>query len=274
MSIQLNNTESVESRLPIEPLMDKTTKKLYHDGIPFVKLIRVSVATVKHEKGEYANLEVPELQFEFINHKLASDEPDRFLLQREKAIHSMTANGGSEDMTPMDQDTIEKLTQSMWQRIKHIHDSFRMSPNWKDFALMTKEEVAEYMVLRHDGTPEERVEMFTKFFTFIADHFNNTSAGEDAEPIFKNGSTYHIMRLKVVADFKTGNRYGLPTFVKQGFIEPARKKDNKFVSPVTVYKQPTDKFELTEGKSKSSVVSGIANAGAAAADSLLDSMGI
>jgi hypothetical protein len=56
MAIKLDNTLNVESRLPIEPLIDKQTKAEIHDGIPFVKLVRVEVVKTVHEKGEYKGL--------------------------------------------------------------------------------------------------------------------------------------------------------------------------------------------------------------------------
>lgn len=272
--ININNVDHVESRMPLEPLMNKETKKLLFDGIPFVKLVRVNVVFTKHEKGEYKDLEVPELQIEFINHKVLPDDPDRFALLREKCIHTCSTIEGSEDVKPMDKKLVNDLTIAMWQRIKHIHDAFSFSPSWVDFATMTKEEVATYLNLTDEGTPEERVEMFTKFFTYVSDKFNGVREGGNVDPIFKAGNAYHIMRLKVVAEYKKGTYYSIPTYVKQGFIEKARMVDNKWKSPITVYKLPTDNFTLTEGKPKSSILGSLTTTTDASTESLLQDMGI
>jgi len=274
MAIKLDNRAIVESRLPIEPLIDKETKKLIHDGIPFVQLVRVEVVTTKHEKGEYKDLEVPELQFEFHNYKLTSDEPDRVLVHKEKAVHSKSSVNGTEDTIPIDIKTVDGLTTQQFNRIKHIYDAFRNSTSYVDFAKMTKADVDKYFTFPDGGTPEERISKFTQYYNYIADRFNGITANKDNPvPVYKNDNVYIVMRLKVVSEYKTGSYFVLPTYVKQGFIEIARKKDNMWLSPVTVYKQPTDVFTLVEGKSKSSILNELGDT-PAATDSLLNSLGI
>lgn len=277
MAIKLDNTLNVESRLPIEPLINKTTKAEIHDGIPFVKLVRVEVIKTVHEKGEYAGLEVPELQLEFINHKLNADEEDRFLLLREKTVHSKTLMSGSEtEYVALEPKLVDDLTQSMYSRIKHIHDAYSFSPNFVSFAKMTKKEVTEYFNLpsvEDNMSPEERIEAFTKFFEFIAGSFNGKRSGEKGEPIFKDGNSFYVMRLKVVAEYKKGNYFTVPTYVGQGFIEKAINKDGKWQSPRRVSKRPNDKFELTPTKSKSAILKELENANQDT-ESLLNDMDI
>jgi len=278
MAIKLDNTLKVESRLPIEPLMNKETKALIHDGIPFVKISSVSVVTTKHEKGEYKGLDVPELHIEVINHKLKEDDPDRYLLIKEKTIHSKTLMQGSEtEYTFLEAKLVNDLTEQMYARVKHIYDAFYFAPSYVDFAKLTKKQVAEYFNLPdvEDAlSAEERVERFTKFYNFIADAFNGKLAGEDGTPIYKDGNSFHVMRLKVVAEYKEGNYFTIPTYVGQGFIEKAIKKDNKWQSPIKVYKKPKDRFVLTEGKPKSAVLKDLEGASSADTESLLKDMDI
>lgn len=258
MAIKLDTTLTVESRLPIEPLINKETKKLIHDGIPFVKIKDVSVQTTKHERGEYAGLEVPELQIEVINHKLKADEPDRFLLIRHKTIHSKKLMQGSEtEFEFIDGKMVNDLTEQMYMRVKHIYDAFSFSPSYVNFAKLTKAQVNEFFNLpdTEDAlSPEERVNAFSKFYGFIADAFNGKLAGEDGTPVYKDGNSYHVMRLKVVAEYSRGNYFTIPTYVGQGFIEKAIIKDSKWQSPIKVYKKPKDRFELSEATDKSSVL--------------------
>jgi hypothetical protein len=118
--------------------------------------------------------------------------------------------GSETEYTNIDSKTVDDLTQAMYARIKHIHDAYAFSPNYVSFAKMTKKEVNEYFNLPSvddNMSPEERVEAFTKFFEFVAGSFNGARSGDKGEPIYKDGNSFFVMRLKVVAEYKYGKSY-------------------------------------------------------------------
>ena len=113
------------------------------------------------------------------------------------------------DGSPIEDTTLGALYESMWDRIKHIHDAFSAAPNYK--AIESLPSINEH------GEAAKRVEQFTKFFQAIADAFNE---GKGGKPIFVDaeGKTLPLW-MKLIAEYKEGKWLQFPTFVGEGFIE-------------------------------------------------------
>jgi len=215
--------------------------------------VEKNLAPKEKENGEisrydYAGFELPSLVFKFKQLKVTED---RFFQHRESVIIS-TMNDG----TPMNPKTLSNLYESMWDRIKHLMDTFVASANYK--AIKKLPEINE------NATPEERVAQFTAFFTAIADFFNH---GTDGLPIYKNEKGNIPLMMKLVANYPDRKYLAFPTFVGKRFIEVAKFKENKLVTVLelgpketvtlarSADKQPVPGVESNDSKPKMEAIS-------------------
>lgn len=191
---------------------------------------------------QFAGMKVPTLKFIFKNHLRPEDKDraDRFFTHAEKNIVSVKNNG--EKIAPR---KLESLYDSMWSRIKHIHDAFENTPNYKPFESLPEIDPA---------APDDKLnEQFINFFQTVADAFNK---GKDGKPIFVDDKGVNIVcYMKLVADYNTRKYLAFPTYVGEGFIERY-----KVGVPPTIELKPseTQKLSSSEESSKERGTSGSA----------------
>lgn len=206
--MKFNAKKEVTNRLKFKPIKEFDDLCLGH-----LEDVRVEINEVKkvNDKGqestwEYAGNMIPQLVFEFKNDAFKDEKVvDRYYLHRERIIGAVHSDG-----SPIADTKLEGMYGSMWDRIKHIHDAYSGSPNYKPF----DDEVPE---INEKATVEERVKQFTKFFKFVADAFNKGADGQT--PIYKSAGKPIVMNMKLVAEYKEGKYLAFPTFVGEGFIE-------------------------------------------------------
>lgn len=231
----------------------EVTNKLTFKPIPeqgnfcFGKLVSVDVTTnlapTTKEDGsesnwEYAGMEIPSLNFNFENHKFTAEEPDRFFTHKEGIIGLHTSLG--ERMKEQD---IESLFTNMWKRVKHLYDSYSRSESFKPISDKTVKAIQKVFELADEDSKDSTTSVLmlkaiTNFYKLLADDFNRVD-----KPIYKsNSGKSHIMRMKLVPEYKQGKWYTFPSFVGKGFIEMYRKD-----VPATLEFAPSESVVLSSG---------------------------
>lgn len=220
---KLDVKKEVTQRLKFKPNPE-------HDNLCLGKLLRVEC--VKREistdsNWEYNHHTIPQLEFEFIQANSPEGE-DRYYVHRERIIGAVDSDGNA-----IDEEVLSNLYEAMFDRILHILQAYQFAPNFKM--------PASFPEIKEQGTVEERVEGFTKFFDKVAATMNN---GTDDKPVFesKDGKPY-IMAMKLIADYKTGKYLAFPTFVGEGFIQKAAfNKEGKLITTLEI--KPRETVEL------------------------------
>ena len=195
--LKIDVNADVTSRLGFEPMAQ------FGNLCPaYLTTVEVTTSKIDDDsKWEYAGHEVPRLAFHFTEWKENASDKDRFFTHAELPIAIVKTDG-----TNVTEENLEKMYTEMWKRIKHIHDQFEGSPNYKAISFNVEFEPSAPL--------EERIKAFTKFFDNIAKSFN---VGKDGStPIF---GAKDLVALKLIASGKKLSYYGLPTFVGKGFIE-------------------------------------------------------
>jgi len=168
---------------------------------------------------EFAGYSIPTLSFKFEQHKATATDKDRYFEHYEKVIGNVKSaeNGGGNIETK----TLDALYESMWSRIKHIHDCFVGKPNYKSISSNKEVEKAGKTLYSNYAdaakTTETTLKAFEVFFTAIAKAFNE---GEGKKDIFTNV----LLWIKVVSEYKSHKYLVFPTFTGTGFVEAARDK--------------------------------------------------
>ncbi len=232
MAMKFDAKKEVTNRLKFKP--NPELNNLCLGYLESVEVVMNEIAKI-NDKGqestwEYAGHTIPRLVFTFRNYvrKNDLDKADRFYIHTENVIGAVKSSGDK-----IEQATLQSIYESMWARIKHIHDAFVSDPNYAPFKLLP--EIDEY------GKTADRVEQFTQFFNVIADAFNK---GKDGLPIYKGANDSKLpCYMKLVAEYKQRKWLELPTFVGEGFIE--RYKEGV---PPTIELKPSDTVELAAGK--------------------------
>lgn len=173
-----------------------------------VELREVEISDMKDNKPstyEYAGKTIPNVVFTF--KQLQPDgAPTRMLFVRESPVASVSNDG-----TPVTD--LDKLILQMWNRMLHIYQACRSLPHYQDMGLVPD--------LKIDGSIDENLESYRKFFKFIVDKFNNgKKIGEKIAPVFFNEHGKPAPAyLKLVADFNSKKYLNIPMFVGTGFFE-------------------------------------------------------
>ncbi len=210
MAIKFDANKEVTNKLKFKP--DINLGNLCLGKIVSVEVVKTEVAKID-EKGkerawEYAGLELPvpslSITFKQVHTADSKDKADRFYTFRENIIGSTKTNG-----EPIEGDILESLYQSMWDRIKHIHDAFANTPNYKAFTSLPE--------INERGKAIDRLKQFTAFFETIAEGFTK---GKNDKPVYEltDGTSIKVW-MKLIAEYKEGKYLTFPKFVGEGFIE-------------------------------------------------------
>lgn len=236
MAIKFDANKEVTNKLKFKPVPELNNLSLA--TVESVEVVMTEVPKV-NDKGqestwEYAGHTLPSLNIKFKQYhgKDATDKADRFFTFRESIIGAIKKTGDA-----IADNVLTALYEAMWDRIKHIHDTFAGTPNYKGFG--------ELPEINERGKVEDRVKQFTVFFNAIARAFNE---GKGGKPIYVIEDKPVICWLKLLAEYSEGKYLTNPTFVGEGFIE-------KFVNgvPPTIEVKPNETIVL---RSKGKAVSG------------------
>lgn len=213
------------------------------NGLCLGKLVSVEVVKSESPKikddgtentYQFAGLNVPALKFTFNNHvrKDDKDKAERIFIHVEKSIISVKNDGER-----MEDKDLENLYTQMWDRIKHIHDTYKNDVNYKAFKALPE--------VDPDAPADKLNEQFTDFFEAIATAFNS---GKNDKPVFLGEEDKKlVVYMKLVAEYKQRRYLTFPTFVGEGFIE--RWKQGV---PPTIELKPSDTQELKAKGAKAS----------------------
>lgn len=207
--LKFSRSDDPTSRLPFKPL-EKYNNLCLGYGVA-VSLTRKD--SKDEAKWEFAGHNVPRINFEFIQHREKEGDKDRFYTFGENPPTIIKTDGDR-----MDDSTIEMRYEKLWNKIKHIYDSYQYAPNWKPFPFDPEFDA--------DADVEARLKEWDKFFTKIVDAFMK---GKDKEnPIFPEvHDKTSVMVMKLAA---RENRLQFPEFANTGFIEKAKVKSGALVT--------------------------------------------
>ena len=218
--IKIDVKQEVTSVLPFMPFPEFNNLCL-----GFLTAVEYDETEAKDSQWEYAGQTVPKLTFRFVQYKAKADDKDRVFSHRELPIATIKVSG--EEVT--DANLVLMYTE-MWKRIKHIHDQYVDSPNYKEI-----KSIPEFDA---HASLNERLATFTKFFKQMADAFNK---GKDKEtPIYLphgavGADKTNLLAMKLIAGGRNNGTLVFPTFVGTGFVEQAKFKGPKLDS-ILVFK--------------------------------------
>ena len=243
MAIKFDAKKEVTNKLKFKP--NPELNNLTLAIIESVEVVKNEVPKV-NDKGqeatwEYAGHTLPTLTIRFKQHhrKNDIDKAERFLTYRENIIGAVKSNGDA-----IDDSVLVALYEAMWDRIKHIHDAFAGTANYKEFSDLPE--------INERGKVEDRVKQFTAFFEAVARGFNE---GKNSAPVYQVEGKPIIVWLKVVSEYREGKYLTIPTFVGEGFIE----KYNPDVPP-TIELKPNETVVLrSKGGAKASTTADVDN---------------
>jgi hypothetical protein len=261
-----NVNKEVTSKLRFSP--DEADGNLCRGKLVGVEVVEHEINKVK-ENGElstweFAGLTIPTLVFHFEQQKKSTLDKDRYYDHNERVIGNLKseANGGGN----IEVGTLDKIYESMWSRVKHLHDCFAGLPNYlplsKEVDEAGKKLYANYA--NANKTAESTIKAFTIFFKAIAIAFN---AAKDGKAIYVVADIPAICWMKLVTDYSSKKFLAFPTFVSTGFIELYREKAKPSISF-----QPSETVIL--GSSVKSIAPSTPNAGDDLPDDVKKALGI
>lgn len=207
--LKFSRKDDSTTRLPFKPL-----ERYDNLCLGFLTGVHVSRKESDEDKEwEFAGYEVPRIVIEFIQLREKEDDQDRYYGHSE-IPQTVVRKDGSE----MKESTVLMRYEKVWNKLKHIYDSYSWYTNWRELPFDPE--------FTTDADIEVRLKEWAKFFDKFADSFMK---GKDKEtpifPIPHDKST--VMTLKLVAN---GNRLTFPEFTSTGFIEKTVLKGNKLDS--------------------------------------------
>jgi hypothetical protein len=231
MAIKFDSKKEVAKTLKFKP--NPELGGLVLGTLENVEVITAESPKIKDDGSEnmyeYAGLQLPILKFTFRNHVRPEDKDkaERFFIHAERPIVSKTNDG-----VEMDEKVVLGLYEQMWDRIKHIHDTFRFDPNYAPFKELDE--------INEKAAPDVRIKQLTKFFNTVATAFNDGKAGKIYQD--EKGNSL-VCWMKLVAEYPRARYLVFPNWVEEGFIE--RYKPG--VPPVIELK-PKDSQTLKSGR--------------------------
>jgi len=197
--LKINKDIEITKALPFKPF-----SKFGGLSLGFLKNVVVrEVETNPEGKWEFAGYIIPRLEFEFIQFKEKDTEKDRFFTHGINPLQITLSSG-----EPREDAKILGSFENMWKEVKHIHNQFKTSPNYKELEVEPELDT---------GLPvEARLVEMKKFFTAIAIEFNT---GIDKKNIYiSTGGKDKLLVMKLIID---ENILRFPGFVGRGFVEQA-----------------------------------------------------
>lgn len=242
---------NVVSRLGLEPVKTTNGGYLFNGIVPAI-VTSVSVDFQKHEKGEFAGLEVPVLKIELADRKIVGDEADRFLTYTLKVVGSKQLVKGSEDQyEDREVKDIQADNNTLWGTIKHfLVDGLNNSPSYRDITKISKEDLMKYFDLPDHGSANNRLSAYNAFFNYIADFVNGDGNVNKSMILDKDSKPYQIW-VKLLPNFdkdpkRNAKYYAISRFIGAGVFEPLKVNGATIIPPRILRVKPTESLELTK----------------------------
>lgn len=255
--MKINVKQEAAGRLPFVPFIE-------HDNLclGYLTGVRLVESEIKADsKWEFSGMKITSLVFDFVQYKANAIEKDRFHTESELPIANVLSTG-----EPRAAATIEKDFNDLFLRVKHIHDQFAGSPNYKAFDVDLEVEV--------DGPAKKRLDSQKALFTALADAFNKGLDGET--PIY---STKVLLAMKLIATERKANngkkfrQLLLPRYVGKGTVEAVRIDKQTGKMHYTLVFKPGESVDL-KGKVVQPLIEGDSVANSELSDNLKKELGI
>lgn len=249
MGVRLDVNLKTTTTLPLKPLFDKEGEPLFNGFTP-ARLIEVNVRTEEHKTGEYNGLEVPVLNFVFMNYPLKVNEPERRNILSIKPPFTQKKQG--EDMVVMEEDVITDGIINNWKKVKHVLDNLKDSPNFKSIEGLTTKQQTDYLTLPgSEIAPDERVKAYRKHYEFIAEFVNGKGGTPSMleHPKYKDGYPMFAKLIAITRTSTNGKKYqayDFPYYLGSGMLE-AMKFDakNHPLPPVALEFKPSESIVIS-----------------------------
>jgi hypothetical protein len=208
--IQIDVEKSVTSRLGFEPI-----KAYYGFCLGYLTGVRLEKSVSEADaKWEFAGYETSRLVFDFAQLQDEHNDKERSFSYSVMPISNTNADGKEKT----DKTKVLFYTE-VWNHVKHIHDQFIGSPNYKPLTAVPD--------FDYELDINARLAQFEKFFT---DAFACFTVGKDEKtPIFEpyGGKTKdNLLVMKLVASGDKNAYLSFPNFVGKGFVEKAVFKNS------------------------------------------------
>lgn len=243
LDVQVSST----SRLGLEPIKGADGQYLYAGGIIPTRVMEVSVDKQKHEKGEFAGMEVPVLKVEFENLKTNASDPDRFHTHYFKPVGTKALVKNTTDQYENRKpEEIDADTQMLWKTLKHFLESLT-GVNYRNIASIPKEDQVKYLNLPGIDSAEKRITEYQLFFDYIA-KFVNGDGTLKSQIIDAEGKPLPLW-VKMLPNYskeekRNAKYYEIPRYIGQGVFEPLKIDKGILVAPKIIRVKATESLAL------------------------------
>lgn len=222
--IIIDKNIEVTKALPFKPFKD-----LGGFSLGFLTSVKVKqVVSADTAKWEFAGHTIPRLEFEFIQWKSKTTEKDRFFTHGINPVQVSLSTGD-----PREEAKIVSSYEEVWKQIKHIHDCFIGTENYKELEISPE--------FDPELSVEDRLKEFNTFFEAIAKEFNKGGKGKSL--FLSTGGKDKLLVMKLIV---SDNSLRLPGFVGRGIIEKADFADGKLNT--SLFFTPSETSDFDEAK--------------------------
>lgn len=246
----LDLSAQTTSRLGLEPIKNPAGGYFYEGCIP-ARVVDFKVGKQKHEKGEFAGLEVPVLQVEFENFKLNPNDPDRFYTHSFKVVGTkQLVQGTTDQYENRKPEEIDADAQSLWKSIKHFLESLTGSPNYRNVVNIPKDDFIKYFDLLGIDAPDKRIASYQGFFDYLVAFVHGNGTTTKSQILDAEGKALP-MWIKMLPNYDKDPRrnakyYAISRFINQGVFEPMKvDKGLPASGPKIIRVKPTESLTLT-----------------------------
>lgn len=236
------------SRLSLEPIKNPAGGYFYGGMVP-ARIDDVHILDVKHEKGEFKDMEVPVLVVDLVNYKLTDADPDRSLSYSFRPVGTKKKIAGTEDQyenRPISD--IISDTQDLWKTMKHFLENLTGSPHYRDITKIPKEDVVKYFDLPDVAAPDVRIKAYRDFFTYILD-FIKGDGNERKSQIVDAANKPLPIWVKLLPNYDSDPKrnkkyYTISRFIGTGVFEPMKIEKDLPVAPKIIKLKASESLEL------------------------------
>lgn len=211
--IKIDINQDVTSRLKVEPRKDM-------NNFVIMKLESMEYVEkhIEEDKAwEFKGLDIPRLAFHFVGH----DDPDgvaRYFSHSELPLSAVNTKGETSK-----EEKLSTRVTALYGRLRHIHDAFKGSPNYRPWTYVPVISTAE-----EKPSPADRIKEYFEFFKAVYVMFvGDESKGEKPIWLDAEGNSIVLTAKLIAVNGKTSQYLDFPTFVGEGFIQPFQLVDGK-----------------------------------------------